>query len=148
MALRHLDREKHASQRKWSARAWWVALHVYDYAVLAYSGSLSPDALSMVWFVLVIVVAVANLSSYVILQTSSPGYARELGLSEQPHDLEAGGARAAEPSSDSDLLVHNDSHGAIGGGGGDDTSSRKNDTSGLRFCEFCLLTQPLRTKHW
>uniref|UniRef100_K3WZN9 Palmitoyltransferase n=1 Tax=Globisporangium ultimum (strain ATCC 200006 / CBS 805.95 / DAOM BR144) TaxID=431595 RepID=K3WZN9_GLOUD len=138
-------REKRAAQRKWSARAWWVSLHAYNYAALAYSGALSPEVLSMPWFVVVVAVAVVNLGNYVILQLSSPGYVTQ---AEQRHDdLEEGQdtrAASVEQSTDSDALVAKESEGNQEGHG---TMKLARDASGLRFCEFCLVTQPLRTKH-
>lgn len=129
------------AKRRWSARAWWAGLHVYVYAVLAYSGSLSPSALTAGWFAFTIALAGVNLMSYVILQTSTPGF-----VERTQDDLETGGQRAivdrdvvvsideSDHVSDSDALVRSKSDDARG--------------SGLHFCELCQLTQPLRTKHW
>lgn len=129
------------AKRRWSARAWWVGLHVYVYAVLAYNGSLSPSALTAGWFAFAIALAVVNLISYIILQTSSPGF-----VEPSQRDLEAGGQRVivdhdavvsideCDHASDSEALVRSKSADA--------------SDSGLHFCELCQLTQPLRTKHW
>ncbi|GAB9476485.1 hypothetical protein Gpo141_00013550 [Globisporangium polare] len=128
------------AKRRWSARAWWVGLHVYVYAVLAYNGSLSPSALTVGWFAFAIALAVVNLISYIILQTSSPGF-----VEPSQRDLEAGGQRVivdhdavvsideCDHASDSEALVRSKSADA--------------SDSGLHFCELCQLTQPLRTKH-
>lgn len=122
-------------KRKWSARAWWLGLHVYVYAVLAHSGSLSVRALSPSGFALVLAVALVNAVCYVRLQRSTPGF-----VEREPHDLEAGhlgtGTEDSELASDSDSLVP--------------TKSRDHERSAvsLHYCELCQLTQPLRTKHW
>lgn len=124
-------------KRKWSARCWWLALHVYVYAALAYNGSLSASTLSARGLALTLAVAAANALCYLALQLSSPGFV------ERADDLESGGragggSAESEFAGDSDALVSSSS-----GDGGDG----KHDAE-LHFCDVCQLTQPLRTKHW
>lgn len=118
-------------KRKWAARAWWLGLHFFVYAVLALSGSLSSHSLTPLGFAFALAVGTVNALSYVALQTSSPGFV-------ECADLESGrkdGSAETDDPSDSDSLV----------AGRDDAPAAR---ASLHFCETCKLTQPLRAKHW
>lgn len=151
-----LTLEQKASRRRWSARGWWLGMHIYDYAVLIHSGVLQTQPTSDL--VLLAVVATANLISYVVLQRSDPGF---LPLEHKPRDLEAnaddsrGSDVTAEKQplqeedapTDADLLVPRQA--------ADNNTRSTNDQedcsvdgSPARICDVCNIPQPMRTKHW
>ncbi|TMW65812.1 hypothetical protein Poli38472_003577 [Pythium oligandrum] len=124
---------KRANQRKWSARAWWVGLHVYSYGVLVYNGAMSPKRLGTSDFLWAVAVAVVNLIAYVAVQTSSPGYVETT----KTRDLEAAKKKDDEQSreeSDEDRLVPQ-------------PANEPEVDAGAHYCDDCQIKQPLRAKH-
>ncbi|ETO61076.1 hypothetical protein, variant 1 [Phytophthora nicotianae P1976] len=129
-----------ATLRKWYARAWWVGVHVYGYVVLGVKGALSPQALPTGQFVVYLVVAVAAISCYVVLQCSSPGQLDKRPMlapvqTTTPTELGSSPRMATEDDDDTELL-----------GDGEENEHQGSSTD-LHFCNECHVFQPLRTKH-
>lgn len=132
-----------AAKRKWSARAWWLGLHLYNYGALVYASVSDSVELSALDVAILSVVAVVSVSSYVALQTSSPGYV-ERTSGGSPDDLETG---VAVDKQEGRPLV------ACADGAGSDMQvdgheARDSRRPALRYCNACHLMQPLRAKHW
>lgn len=137
------ERVRKAAKRKWSARAWWLGLHLYNYGVLVYGCASGALALSASDVALLAVVAVASIGCYVALQTSSPGYV-ERSADDSPSGLESGDAARREDDplvGDSERLT-----GVVEVL--PDADAGAGVRAPLRFCASCQLTQPLRAKHW
>ncbi|ETP30367.1 hypothetical protein, variant 1 [Phytophthora nicotianae P10297] len=129
-----------ATLRKWYARAWWVGVHVYGYVVLGVKGALSPQALPTGQFVVYLVVAVAAILCYVVLQCSSPGQLDKRPMlapvqTTTPTELGSSPRMATEDDDDTELL-----------GDGEENEHQGSSTD-LHFCNECHVFQPLRTKH-
>ncbi|GMF65063.1 unnamed protein product [Phytophthora lilii] len=130
-----------AWQRKWYARAWWVGVHVYGYVVLGVKGALSPQALPTAQFVVYLVVAVATISCYLVLQMSSAGQLDRRPMlapvqTSTPTGLDSPVQVPPEDGDDTELLVDGLE------------SGHPKDSADLHFCNECHVFQPLRTKHW
>lgn len=120
-------------------------MHIYDYAVMLHSGVLQAQPTSDL--VLLAAVATANLTSYIVLQRSDPGF---LPLTRLPRDLEANADDVTaekqqlqeDAPTDADLLVPRQPT--------DDANQEDGrvDGSPARICEVCNIVQPIRTKHW
>lgn len=137
------ERVSKAAKRRWSARAWWLGLHVYNYGVLIYSGASDTLELSASDVALLVVVTVISVSSYVALQTSSPGYL-ERSVGDSPGELETGDAARQEDDplvGDSERLA-NVAESLPKAAGDEDARAP------LHYCSACHLTQPVRAKHW
>ncbi|KAL4110327.1 hypothetical protein PRIC1_002018 [Phytophthora ramorum] len=129
-----------ATLRKWYARAWWVGVHVYGYVVLGVKGALSPEALPTTQFVLYVVVAVATIGCYVVLQLSSSGQLEKrplLAPVQTPGVMDVGSPPQlqVEDGDDTELLADAMENG------------RPSGSANLHFCDECHVFQPLRTKH-
>ncbi|KAH7492530.1 hypothetical protein KRP22_001917 [Phytophthora ramorum] len=129
-----------ATLRKWYARAWWVGVHVYGYVVLGVKGALSPEALPTTQFVLYVVVAVATIGCYVVLQLSSSGQLEKrplLAPVQTPGVVDIGSPPQlqVEDGDDTELLADAMENG------------RPSGSANLHFCDECHVFQPLRTKH-
>ncbi|KAJ0400279.1 hypothetical protein P43SY_006119 [Pythium insidiosum] len=145
-------RMKRATQRRWHARLWWIAFHVYDYALLSYAGAIGLEQQTARDLAVVVVVAVVNALAYLALQTSAPGYLPranevesdlERGVNDKPRGSSPGDASTvatdapmSPPASDGDRLMPRCDR-----GDGSDDELR------AHFCEECEIMQPLRTKH-
>lgn len=130
-----------AMMRKWYARAWWVGLHVYGYIVLGGTGALSPKALPITQFVLYVLVAVATIGCYVVLQCLSPGQLEKRTLLVPVEDTASTGRNALfqvsiEDGDDTELLANGMEN------------EQLSNSADLHFCHTCHVFQPLRTKHW
>jgi hypothetical protein len=137
------ERVRKASKRKWSARAWWLGLHLYNYGVLVYACASGTLALSASDVVLLAIVAVASIGCYMALQTSSPGYI-ERSAGDSPSGLESGDAARRED----DPLVGDTERLASVVEVLSETGAGEDVRAPLHFCAACQITQPLRVKHW
>lgn len=123
------ERARRAGRRRWSARGWWLALHLVGYAAVAVGWASGTSRLSAAAAAALAVVCAASVGSYAALQRSTPGF---LAVQER----EAGAEAAVEDAArrEDDPLVDGEPGGEEG--------------AALHFCGRCRALQPLRTKHW
>ncbi|CAH0489741.1 unnamed protein product [Peronospora farinosa] len=129
-----------ATMRKWYARVWWIGVHAYGYVVLGVKGALSPKALPITQFVLYLVIAVATIGCYIVLQCLSPGQLEKRPLlapveATTPTSLGIPCQASVEDADDTELLAD-----------GTENEHLRNSAD-LHFCNECHIFQPLRTKH-
>jgi hypothetical protein len=130
------DRKKKAYRRKCSARIWWIGVHIYDSAVIAYNYVQYPGVINSNQYVFFTFVSVLTSGLYFRVQCSTPGYLSEGQLNKLDADIEANDGNT---HIDTDFLVSKNDLSLV---------SLNEDTVRQRFCDQCQIIQPLRTKHW